>query len=215
MAVHVGDRGTTETPLHLTGSVRIGATRHIARSDCGPMETGTAVVVVGDDMGGLVVRPIEVGHENDRLPDHGRAVFATPAERAAAAQAQHEARTARDWAAHRRTGISTCTVAGALAAGAMMWWLGELDTAVGVTSWLLAGAAWGAGLFLLTDTALGRFEEGYRRLAAASGTVGATGAAFAAALAVPALGLGGLAVAALVSILCAAVLPGVLILCAA
>jgi hypothetical protein len=215
MGVHIGDRGTAETPLHLTGTVRVGGSRHTARSDRGPVEAGAAVVVVGDDLGGLVVRPVEPGRETDRLPNHGRAVFATPEERAAAGAARDEASAARDWAAHRRTGTRTCAAAGALAAGAALWWLWARVAESGAplaAGAVLAGAAWGAALFRFTDAALCRLDEGYRRLAPACGALGATGGAVAAALAVPVLGAGGLAVAALASLLCVALLPVALLL---
>jgi hypothetical protein len=218
MAVHVGDRGVAETPLYLTGSVRIGGARHTARSDRGPVEPGTAVVVVGDDTCGLVVRPVESGREGDRLPDHGRPVFASPQERAAAAEVRREAAAARDWAAHRRSGVRVGAGAGTVAAGAALWALwarveaGSGSPAGVAAAAVAGGAAWGAILFLLADRALGLLDEGYRRLAAASTGLGLVGTAAGLALGVPWLGVGGgVAVAAVATVVLAAALPGLLI----
>jgi NfeD-like partner-binding protein len=121
MGIHVGDRGIAETALYLTGTVRIGGERHTAKSDSGPVEPGAAVVVVGDDMGGLVVRPVEPGREADRLPDHGRPLFTSPQERAAAVEERREAEVRSDWAAHRRRGLLLGAVVGA-GAGAVVAW---------------------------------------------------------------------------------------------
>src|SRR5262245_33747739 len=90
MGVHVGDRGMTESPLYLTGAVRIGGVRLTARSDRGPIERGIAVIVVGDDPQGLVVRPLEPSHDTQPFPDHGRPVFTSPQARVTAAEERLE-----------------------------------------------------------------------------------------------------------------------------
>ncbi len=219
MGVHVGDRGVTESPLYLTGAVRIGGVRLTARSDRGPVERGTAVIVVGDDPQGLVVRPLEPGHEAQQLPDHGRPVFTSPQERTTAAEERREKANQRDWAAHRRRGLVVGAALGALAVAAAMWaiwgWIAEQSESPNslAPAVLLAGAVWGCLVFRVVDGALGLVDEGYRRLAVVSTGLGLVGAATGAALAVPWAGLGGgLVVAVVATALLAAVIPLLLIL---
>lgn len=217
MTVHVGDRGVTESALYLTGIVRVGGQRRTARSDRGPVEMGTAVVVVGDDPVGLVVRPLEPGREDERLPDHGRRVFASPHERAEAAEDRRTDAEQRDWAAHRRGGTVRAAATGALAAAAVLavlWGRLDEDAAsplVVAAGGIVGSALWGAIVFRLVDWVVRVLDEQYRRLALASTCLGLAGAAVAAAVCVPWLGLGsGLLIAALVTFLLAAVIPGAL-----
>jgi hypothetical protein len=218
MAVHVGDRGVAESPLYLTGAVRINGVRLGARSDRGPVEAGTAVVVVGDDPLGLVVRPVVAGSETEQLPDHGRQVFTSPQERAAAAEERLEAEVQRNWAVHRRRGIVFAAVAGALAAGLALWFLwGRIDRPslspeAFAAAVVAAGALWGALVFRVVDGALGVVNPEYRQLSNVSAYLGLAGTALGAAFGIPWGGLGvGLAVAAIATVFLAAAIPGVLI----
>lgn len=219
MAVHVGDTGVAETQMYLTGAVRINGVRHIARSDRGPLEMGTAVVVVGDDPLGLVVRPTEAGKEAEKLPNHGQRVYATPEERADAAEDRHAAEVRTEWAAQRRRGTVIGAGAGAVALGGAVWrlWgalpeLTGLEPQVTVAIVLVAGAVWGALVFLLLDSALGFFEEGYRRVAVASTCLGLVGTAFGLAFGISWFGpVGGLALAVGLTLLLAAAIPGLFV----
>lgn len=218
MGVHVGDRGVTESPLYLTGAIRIGGVRLTARSDRGPIERGIAVIVVGDDPQGLVVRPLEPGHDTQQFPDHGRPVFTSPQERTTAAEERLEKSNQHYWAAHRRRGLIIGAALGALTAAAVLWaiwgWIAEQpespNTVAAVA--LVAGAVWGCLVYRVVDAALGLVDEGYRRLGVASTSLGLVGTAAGAALAVPWAGLGGgLVVAVVATALLAAVIPLLLI----
>jgi hypothetical protein len=74
-----------------------------------------------------------------------------------------------------------------------------------------AGAVWGVLVFLLLDNGLTRLGEESRRLAVPSTFLGLAGTAAGAALGIPWLGLGGgLALAAVVTLVLAVAIPGLL-----
>jgi hypothetical protein len=219
MAVHVGDTGVAETQMYLTGAVRINGVRHIARSDRGPVEMGTAVVVVGDDPLGLVVRPIEADAEAKKLPNHGQRAYATPEERARAAEDRREAEIRAEWAAHRRRGAVLGALGGLATAGVGLWaqWgalpeLTGLQPNVTAAIALVAGAVWGALVFLLLDSVLGFFEEGYRRVAVASTCLGLVGTGLGLAFGISWFGpVGGLALAVGLTLVLAAAIPALFV----
>lgn len=176
------------------------------------------MVVVGDDALGLVVRPVEPGREHERFPDHGRQVFTSPQERANAAEERLEANVQSHWAIQRRRGIVFAALAGALAAGAALWWLwGRIDqellaAEVFAGAVVVAGAAWGALLFRVVDGALGVLNPEFRQLSNVSAYLGLAGTALGAGIGIPWGGLGvGLALAIIATVFLAAVIPGVLI----
>lgn len=71
MAIHVGDRGVTVSPLHPTGMVRVGHDRRDARSLMGPIPADADVCVVGGDAFGLIVRPSTEVLDPSQLPNYG------------------------------------------------------------------------------------------------------------------------------------------------
>jgi hypothetical protein len=81
MATRVGDRGQAISPLYPTGKVVIAGVTHEARSECGPIDRGCPVVVVGGDRFSLIVRAAEAA-EGGGPPGQG-AVVLTPDERVA------------------------------------------------------------------------------------------------------------------------------------
>jgi hypothetical protein len=214
MGLCVGDRGVAETSLYLAGTVRIGGARRHARSDRGPIEAGAAVVVAGDDPHGLVVRP--AGAEGERLPDHGRPVFASPGERAAASAEREETKERRERAAHRH-GLLIGAVVGAAAGGVALWAVqSHLPPAAGsagaMAAAVLAGAAWGVLVFRLVDGVLGELDRDYRHLSIPTACLGLVGTAAGVALGVPPAGLGGgLAVGVVVTVVLTVAVPGLLI----
>ncbi|AWM41700.1 hypothetical protein GobsT_72090 [Gemmata obscuriglobus] len=195
MAVRIGDSGTAMTALRPQGVVRIGGTRHDARSEGGYVETGSEVVVVGGDNTGLIVRRVEPGPAV-ALPNHGREVYGSFGARVAAEGAREDAERARWESARRRYGFVVGSLFGALAGGggtAQLW--GPIVERAGAP-WAVAalaavgGAAWGACLFRGLDARLRELGGDYWRFTTASTGLGLTGGALVAAWGVPAVGLG-------------------------
>jgi hypothetical protein len=211
MPVKVGDQGVAESPLYLTGAVRINGERHMARSDQGPIDAGCAVIVVGDDMNGLVVHKIESGTPSAPLADHGRPVFTSSQERVNAAEAEREQAVEQEWTTVVRRGSYISAVCGVVTTAIMIvcCWatLSEQSDSAGMiaASLLLAGGGLGVSLYRLTDFAFGEMEASYRRMACLATCVGLVGFCIGGSIAIPLLGLGfGLAIAAFAGIIFAA-----------
>jgi hypothetical protein len=182
MPIQVGDHGIAESPLYLTGAVRVKGERHMARSEQGPIEPGTAIIVVGDDLNGLVVRKLEGDSAAQALPDQGRTVFTSPQERVDSAEVARLESEAADWQAHQRKGLRISAIVGLVCSAAVValrWdYLDDLTTIppLFALSLVLGSAGLGAVTFRVIDTIFGELESSYRRLSslAASCAVAST-----------------------------------------
>lgn len=143
MPARIGDRCVALGPLHPSGLVRVGGERRDARALLGAIPAGAAVVVVGWDPFGLVVRPADEVPDPARLPDRG-AVCPAPDELVARREAEAEAvRREEVWAnlgplvGDRLTLLLPVSVV--VAAGGW-WWAGVPGVAVGALFGVLVAA---------------------------------------------------------------------------
>jgi hypothetical protein len=146
-----------------SGAVEINGERLDARSDAGPIEAGSQIVVVRGDSLGFVVGKVELGKPLPPLPGQGE-LIATPehrqnADEVAAADKQERATEVRTSRRRLRPGILAAGSLGAmvgLVSGAVGWfagWVGNTDAAT--LAWLLGcsltiGLVAGVVLFFLT-----------------------------------------------------------------
>lgn len=209
MAFQVGDQGVTESPLYLTGAVRVKGERLMARSAYGPIEAGTPIVVIGDDLNGLVVRPLDAASA-ETLPDIGREVFTSSSERVQALEAERAEAAERDWASHVKRGTAMSAFIGFVANVPMLLWrwplLEEQTNTPGlvVISLLLGSAGLGAAMFRFLDAVFGEMEIGYRRLSGLAAGAAVIDSILMAGVTIPLLGLtAGIALAVLAALVSA------------
>jgi hypothetical protein len=229
MVVRVGDRGQALTALRPQGAVRIDSNRHDAWCPDGFIESGSEIVVVGGSLQGLVVRKVEPG-QAPRLPDQGKVVSSSFGE-VVRRQGQREDAERQEWEAQlpywrkrrRAHTIRRGAVLGPLiAAGGHAPSWGGLEQE-GPALWLLplavaaVGLLWGIGVFWCLD---GQFQQhladelhrwsgkSYDRLVLVNAILVLLIAAGGACLGIATLGLGGgLAVAAVTTVILLLVLP--------
>lgn len=219
MGIHVGDLGTAATELRPQGFVTVGGERMDARSAHGVIRAGTVVAVVAGDHLGLVVREV-AGDRLPELPDHGRPVLASFADRVDAEAERAEAGR-REWLVrHRRLGHRVTAAVGAAAAAAACAWVWDLlpawrdEPLLTAAALTVAGGLLGVLAFRLLDDAVGEAEPGFRRVTTLSTSLGLVGAIGTAAGCVPLMSLPAAATAGLLAgLLLAAVPLGVVAQC--
>jgi hypothetical protein len=215
MSIRVGDTGSAISSLKPNGYVCIRGERFDARSEVGVISAESSVVVIGGDHMGLVVRAASA----DSTAISGEIVCTSFNERIAAEADRVAAERRHQLLIHRRTGSSICltvgAIAGAVGASARWEWLsGNVDAPL-----LVAGACSAADLlvgliaFWLLDEVLGAIDTNFRRITIFSTCLLVVAIATVMALAVPSLGIvEGTILAAIVSVLLAAMPTGFLIL---
>lgn len=110
MTVRIGDQGKTSTVLRPGGFVTVGEVRHPARSVSGFIDISTAVIVVGGDNLGLVVRTVDSTVAPVALPGTGEIVYSSFGSKVAVTGAADELRRA----ARRRHAIRRSWLCGGL-----------------------------------------------------------------------------------------------------
>jgi hypothetical protein len=217
MAVHVGDQGTSASPLQPQGVVLINGERLDARAEFGLIETGCEVVVVTGDHMGLIVRKLEPG-TSPQFPNHGQKLCTSFDERVAEESERTEAERCAWLDGHRRNGTLMGGTGGAAASAIASWQLRDTLAELGDSPWAIAalvvaaGAILGIVYFRFIDEALGQVDPNFRRVTIPSTILALIGMAAGSILAIPTLGIAvGLLVGVAAAILFAAA-PVVLIL---
>jgi hypothetical protein len=217
MTVHVGDLGTAETPLSPQGFVQVNGERYDARAEHGAVAPAAAVVVVGGDHMGLLVR-LAAGADSPPDPDQGRPIVTSFTDRVAETDAREQSERKRRLAEHRRAGMATGAVAGALAgamASLLLWDFIEERTGAPVAvlvAGILGGGVYGAAVFRLLDDLLSEIDESFRRATTASTCLAVFGSGGAVAVGAPGLGLGVVVAAAILSAAILAFIPPLAVL---
>jgi hypothetical protein len=213
MTVRIGDCGKATSRLQPHGFIEIGGERYDARSEFGPIDPGTEVVVVAGDHLGLVVRRAEPGAP-PVLPEHGQPVCTSFGERVSAEAGRAEADRQAWLDDHRRFGMTTAALAGAVVAAVAVWllwgYVGERagDPWAVAAAVVLAGAAAGVGAFRGLDEVLGEVGGHFRRASTPAACLAVLGAGGGAVLALPAVGLTtGLAIALAAAVVLAGIPP--------
>lgn len=149
--VRIGDSGETSTPLTPGGFVEIEGTRLPARCESGFIEIREAIVVIGGDNLGLIVRRVAVLDVTTPLHRHGEVVFASfgAKVKSLGTAAELRERELLQRAQHHSLVLGSFT--GGLAGGAIIFGLGLypnvnpiLLTPIGSLLTVLISIAWGA-----------------------------------------------------------------------
>lgn len=219
MAVRIGDIGEAISSLHPQGVVHIAGRRFQARAEHSALEPGRAVVVVGGDNGGLVVRGIDPGFSPSDMPHFGDPVGSSFLERFTEKADRDESEQARIEAHRRSRGIKFSAIAGAIGATVAMFALwGRMTEEAGPT-WqsvvfsTFGGAALGAGVFFNLRGVMDRFDRGSGHITELCTLLALVGGTLGAILGIPAFGLaGGISLAIVAMFACGLALPMVFVL---
>lgn len=197
MAVRIGDAGVALSSLHPQGMVRVDGKRYHARAEHGTVSADGAVVVIGGDHLGLIVRDAGAIDAPRGLKGYGERVYSSFLERLADREVHDEGERELMRAERRKTGAAWFAALGAVAAASVLWIVWNHVTDEPGPTWQMAviiaaaGAACGAGLFMGLHEGLARFDGGSGRVIAACTIFALAGGAVGAAIGIPAFGLAG------------------------
>lgn len=144
MPAHVGDRGITLAQLHPCGLVQIGDDRRGARALLGTIDGGVAIVVVGWDPFGLLVRPAAEVHNPAGLPNYGQPCPSpqdlTEEREADSEEVRRESSWARNFGSDLGDRLAIVLPLTVVAAGAGWVWAGVPAVAIGALAVILIAA---------------------------------------------------------------------------
>jgi hypothetical protein len=195
MAVRIGDAGVALSSLHPQGMVRVDGKRYHARAEHGTIAPDGAVVVIGGDHLGLIVRDAGAVEVPRGLNGFGERVYSSFLERLADREVRDEGERERMRAERRKTGAYWFAAIGAVAAAAVLWIVWNHVTDEPGPTWQMAvivaaaGAAFGAGLFMALHEGLARFDGGSGRVIAACTLFALVGGVVGAVIGIPAFGV--------------------------
>jgi len=195
MAVRIGDAGVALSSLHPQGMVRVGGKRFHARAEYGTIAPDGAVVVIGGDHLGLIVRDAGAVEAPRGLNGFGERVYSSFLERLADREFRDEGERERMRAERRKTGAYWFAAIGAVAAAGVLWIVWNHVTDEPWPTWQMAvivaaaGAAFGAGLFMGLHEGLARFDGGSGRVIAACTLFAVVGGVVGAVIGIPAFGI--------------------------
>lgn len=218
MALRIGDAGVALSSMHPQGMVRVDGQRYHARADHGVVAPEAAVVVVGGDHLGLIVREATMVGPPNGLPGFGDRVYSSFLERLSDREVRDSGEREVLRAERRQRGLAWFAILGALIATAILWFVWDSVTEESGPTWQaavavsLGGAVWGAAVFLSLHEGLARFDGGSGRVIAACSLLAMIGGAAGAAIGIPAFGLaGGLSLAVIAMVALAMALPLLLV----
>ena len=208
----VGDKGTALCMMAPSGSVEIDGVIFSARAAAKSIDDGIEVIVIGADVGGLIVDAF-VDQDPAGLDNFGEVAFDSFGDKSkakAAAEAQEQRQRHSELAQLRKRNqliipLVFAGVATYLARPTIN--IHELSPVPASIGTFVIAAIWAFGIYRLLDSILIKFDEEFSKLNLLSSAIALGGSAFG-IYSIPSLGLlPGLGLGIVATFLCAAILP--------
>lgn len=173
----VGDTGTAYSPLIPSGVVEINGQRFSARAKGPSISEGATVVIVGGDVGGVVVQ--RSSESDAELPEFGKVVYGSFGDRAIAIALRAEEERSNELAAWKNRARIQRRILGIVFGGFAMFVFshGENDVMLGNVFAFIIGFAWANAVFLTLDSMICRFDEELVRLVTPASVASLVGSA--------------------------------------